>query len=132
MGIIIILSLTAIIYWVLTIMSRSKERTFTAGSIAIIFTVFNIFAIIVVISMSNPFAKEIKDLQDKRENIVYGLENTTNEYLYASLYKDAQKFNADKQCYETMKNSLLVGWFQDKRYKYVDYIDLKKERRTII
>lgn len=42
-------------------------------------------------------------------------------------YTDAEEFNKEKQHYESRKDSLWVGCFQDKRYEYVDYIDLKED-----
>ena len=77
--------------------------------------------------MSNPSAKTVEELRLQREIIVDGLEHTNNEYLYTKFYMDAQELNVNKQRYENKKNSLWVGWFQDKRYKYVDYIDLKED-----
>lgn len=126
MLIIIIISLVTIFFWIEAIIYRKKDETFLAGNLAIIFTFIVGTMIVFAHSMSNPSAKELKDLQDKREIIVCGLENTTNEYLYVSLYEDAQEFNDKKHNYETMKNNVWAGWFQDKRYEYVDYIDLKK------
>lgn len=123
---IILISAITILFWVFAIIEWKKDETFTAGYFAIIFTFIVGFMVIAAHSMSNPSAKELKDLQDKREVIIYGLENTTNEYLYVSLYEDAQKFNNEKRNYETMKNNVWAGCFQDKRYEYVDYIDLKE------
>lgn len=123
---IIIISLVTIFLWIEAIIYWKKDETFLAGNLAIIFTVIVGIMIVIAHGMSNPSAKELKDLQDKREIIVYGLENTTNEYLYASLYEDAQEFNNEKYNYETMKNNVWAGWFQDKCYEYVDYIDLKE------
>lgn len=126
MLIIILISAITILFWILAIINGKKDETFIAGNLAIIFTVLVGIMVIAAYSVSNPSAKELKDLQDKREIIIYGLENTTNEYLYVSLYEDAQNFNNEKRNYETMKNNVWAGCFQDKRYEYVDYIDLKK------
>lgn len=123
---IILISVITILFWVFAIIEWKKDETFTAGSFAIIFTVIVGMMIVTAHSLSNPSAKELKDLQDKREIIIYGLENTTNEYLYVSLYEDAREFNNKKRDYETMKNNVWAGCFQDKRYEYVDYIDLKE------
>ena len=123
---IILISVITIIFWVFAIINWKKDEIFTAGYFAIIFTFIVGIMIVTADSLSNPSAKELKDLQDKREIIIYGLENTINEYLYVSLYEDAQKFNNEKRNYETMKNNVWAGCFQDKRYEYVDYIDLKE------
>ena len=84
-------------------------------------------AIGLAIYLSNPRAKTVEDLRLQREIIVDSLENTTSKRLYAKSYVDAEEFNKEKQHYENKKNSLWVGWFQDKRYEYVDYIDLKED-----
>lgn len=123
---IILISVITIIFWVFAIINWKKDETFTAGNFAIIFTVLVGIMVVTAHSLSNPSAKELKDLQDKREVIIYGLENTTNEYLYVSLYEDAREFNNKKRNYETMKNNVWAGCFQDKCYEYVDYIDLKE------
>lgn len=78
--------------------------------------------------MSNPRAKTVEELRLQREIIVDSLENTTSKRLYAKFYIDAEEFNKEKQRYESRKDSLWVGWFQDRRYEYVDYIDLKEDK----
>ena len=82
---IILISAITILFWILAIINWKKDETFTSGYFAIIFTFIVGIMVVAAHSMSNPSAKELKDLQDKREVIIYGLENTTNEYLYASL-----------------------------------------------
>lgn len=85
-------------------------------------------AIGLAICLSNPRAKTVEELRLQREIIFDGLEHTTSKHLYAKLYIDAEEFNKEKQHYESRKDSLWVGCFQDKRYEYVDYIDLKEDK----
>jgi hypothetical protein len=85
-------------------------------------------AIALAIGLSNPRAKDVEELRLQREIIVDSLENTTSKRLYVKFYTDAEEFNEQKQHYESRKDSLLVGCFQDKRYEYVDYIDLKEDK----
>lgn len=125
MLIIILLVLICIICWTLAIIRCVKDDGSTEGILAITFSFLAAIVIGIAIGMSNPTAKMIEDLSLQRESIVDGLENTNNEYLYTKFYMDAQELNVNKHRYENKKNSLWVGWFQDKRYEYVDYIDLE-------
>lgn len=125
---IILLVLICIICWTLAIISWVKYYSVTVGTVATIFTFLAAIVIGIAIGMSNPTAKMIEDLSLQREIIVDGLENTNNEYLYTKFYIDAQELNVNKHRYENKKNSLWVGCFQDKRYEYVDYIDLKEDK----
>lgn len=130
MLIIILLVLICIICWALTIINCVKDDGSTAGIVAIMFSFLAAIVIGIAIGMSNPTAKMIEDLSLQREIIVDGLENTNNEYLYTKFYMDAQELNVNKHRYENKKNSLWVGCFQDRRYEYVDYINLEKENKN--
>lgn len=130
MLIIILLVLICIICWTLAIIKCVKDDGSTEGILAITFSFLAAIVIGIAIGMSNPTSKMIEDLSLQREIIVDGLENTNNEYLYTKFYIDAQELNVNKHRYENKKNSLWVGCFQDKRYEYVDYIDLKKDNRN--
>lgn len=127
MLIIIILVLICIFCWMWFI-KPDISKNFTIELIVTVLTTLCAgLAIALAIGLSNPTAKMIEDLSLQREIIVDGLENTNNEYLYTKFYIDAQELNVNKHRYENKKNSLWVGCFQDKRYEYVDYIDLKED-----
>lgn len=125
MLIIILLVLICILCWIWLIKPDISKNFTIELTVTVLTTLCAGVAIALAIGMSNPTAKMIEDLSLQREIIVDGLENTNNEYLYTKFYMDAQELNVNKQRYENKKNSLWVGCFQDKRYEYVDYIDLK-------
>lgn len=129
MLIIILLILICIICWMWFIKSLDNVDGLFSPPIVLtgVTTVCVLVAIGLAIFLSNPRAKTVEELRLQREIIVDGLENTTSKRLYAKFYVDAEEFNKEKQQYENKKNSLWVGWFQDKRYEYVDYIDLKED-----
>jgi carboxypeptidase C (cathepsin A) len=83
-------------------------------------------AIGLAIYLSNPRAKTVEELRLQREIIVDSLENTTSKRLYAKSYVDAEEFNKEKQHYESRKDSLWVGCFQDKRYEYISLNNNKR------
>lgn len=129
MLIIILLILICIICWMWFIKSLDNVDGLFSPPIVLtgVTTTCVLVAIGLAIYLSNPRAKTVEELRLQREIIVDGLENTNNEYLYTKFYMDAQELNVNKQRYENKKNSLWVGWFQDKRYEYIDYIDLKED-----
>ena len=127
MLIIILLILICIICWMWFIKSLDNVDGLFSPPIVLtgVTTTCVLVAIGLAICLSNPRAKDVEELRLQREIIVDGLENTTSKRLYAKFYVDAEEFNKEKQHYENKKNSLWVGCFQDKRYEYVDYIDLE-------
>lgn len=127
MLIIIILVLICILCWIWLIKSVDTIDGLISTQIILtgVTTVCVLVAIGLAMFLSNPRAKTVEELRLQREIIVDSLENTTSKHLYAKFYIDAEEFNKEKQHYESRKDSLWVGWFQDKRYEYVDYIDLK-------
>lgn len=129
MLIIILLILICILCWIWLIKSVDTIDGLISTPIILtgVTTVCVLVAIGLAICLSNPRAKTVEELRLQREIIVDSLENTTSKRLYAKFYVDAEEFNKEKQRYENKKNSLWVGWFQDKRYEYVDYIDLKED-----
>lgn len=130
MLIIILLVLICIFCWMWFI--KSLDNVDGLFSLPIVLTglttVCVLVAIGLAIGLSNPRAKTVEELRLQREIIVDSLENTTSKRLYVKFYTDAEEFNEQKQHYESRKDSLWVGWFQDKRYEYVDYIDLKEDK----
>lgn len=129
MLIIILLILICILCWIWLIKSVDTIDGLISTPIILtgVTTVCVLVAIGLAIFLSNPRAKTVEELRLQREIIVDSLENTTSKRLYAKFYVDAEEFNKEKQHYESRKDSLWVGWFQDKRYEYVDYIDLKED-----
>lgn len=127
MLIIILLILICIICWMWFIKSVDTIDGLISTPIILtgVTTVCVLVAIGLAIFLSNPRAKTVEELRLQREIIVDSLENTTSKRLYAKFYVDAEEFNKEKQHYESRKDSLWVGCFQDKRYEYVDYIDLE-------
>ena len=127
MLIIILLILICILCWIWLIKSVDTIDGLISTPIILtgVTTVCVLVAIGLAIFLSNPRAKTVEELRLQREIIVDSLENTTSKRLYAKFYVDAEEFNKEKQHYESRKDSLWVGCFQDKRYEYVDYIDLK-------
>ncbi len=129
MLIIILLVLICIFCWMWFI--KSLDNVDGLFSPPIVLTGVTTTCVLVVIGLaiclSNPRAKTVEELRLQREIIVDSLENTTSKRLYAKFYVDAEEFNEQKQHYESRKDSLWVGWFQDRRYEYVDYIDLKED-----
>lgn len=127
MLIIILLILICIICWMWFIKSLDNVDGLFSPPIVLtgVTTTCVLVAIGLAILFSHPFAKEVKELRLQREIIVDSLENTTSNRLYVKFYTDAEEFNEHKRHYENKKNSLWVGCFQDKRYEYVDYIDLE-------
>ena len=130
MLIIILLVLICIICWMWFIKSLDNVDGLFSPPIVLtgVTTTCVLVAIGLAIYLSNPRAKTVEELRLQREIIVDSLENTTSKRLYAKFYVDAEEFNKEKQRYESRKDSLWVGWFQDKRYEYVDYIDLKEDK----
>lgn len=130
MLIIILLVLICILCWIWLIKSENSIYGLISTPIILtgVTTVCVLAAIALAISMSNPRAETVEELRLQREIIFDGLEHTTSKHLYVKFYIDAEEFNKEKQRYENKKNSLWVGWFQDKRYEYVDYIDLKEDK----
>lgn len=129
MLIIILLVLICILCWVWLIKSGDTVDGLISTPIILtgVTTVCVLVAIGLAMFLSNPRAKTVEELRLQREIIFDGLEHTTSKHLYAKFYIDAEEFNKEKQRYESRKDSLWVGWFQDKRYEYVDYIDLKED-----
>lgn len=129
MLIIILLILICIICWIWLIKSIDDIDGLFGTPIILtsLTTTCVLVAIGLAICLSNPRAKTVEELRLQREIIVDSLENTTSKRLYVKFYTDAEEFNEQKQHYESRKDSLLVGCFQDKRYEYVDYIDLKED-----
>ena len=129
MLIIILLILICIICWMWFIKSLDNVDGLISTPIILtgVTTVCVLVAIGLAMFLSNPRAKTVEELRLQREIIVDSLENTTSKRLYAKFYVDAEEFNKEKQHYESRKDSLWVGCFQDKRYEYVDYIDLKED-----
>lgn len=127
MLIIILLILICILCWMWFIKSLDNIDGLFSLPIVLtgVTTVCVLVAIGLAICLSNPRAKTVEELRLQREIIVDSLENTTSKRLYAKFYVDAEEFNKEKQHYESRKDSLWVGCFQDKRYEYVDYIDLE-------
>lgn len=127
MLIIILLILICILCWIWLIKSVDTIDGLISTPIILtgVTTVCVLVAIGLAICLSNPRAKTVEELRLQREIIVDSLENTTSKRLYAKFYVDAEEFNKEKQHYESRKDSLWVGCFQDKRYEYVDYIDLE-------
>lgn len=127
MLIIILLILICILCWIWLIKSVDTIDGLISTQIILtgVTTVCGLVAIGLAICLSNPRAKTVEELRLQREIIVDSLENTTSKRLYAKFYVDAEEFNKEKQHYESRKDSLWVGCFQDKRYEYVDYIDLE-------
>lgn len=127
MLIIILLILICIICWMWFIKSLDNVDGLFSPPIVLtgVTTTCVLVAIGLAIGLSNPRAKDVEELRLQREIIVDSLENTTSKRLYVKFYTDAEEFNEQKQHYESRKDSLWVGWFQDKRYEYVDYIDLE-------
>ena len=129
MLIIILLVLICILCWIWLI--KSVDTIDGLISTQIILTGVTTTCVLVAIGLamflSNPRAKTVEELRLQREIIVDSLENTTSKRLYVKSYIDAEEFNKEKQRYESRKDSLWVGWFQDRRYEYVDYIDLKED-----
>lgn len=127
MLIIILLILICIICWMWFIKSLDNVDGLFSPPIVLtgVTTTCVLVAIGLAIYLSNPRAKTVEELRLQREIIVDSLENTTSKRLYVKFYTDAEEFNEQKQHYESRKDSLWVGWFQDKRYEYVDYIDLE-------
>lgn len=132
MLIIILLILICIICWIwlIKIEVAIDGLIYTPIALTSITTTCVLVAIGLAMFLSNPRAKAVEELRLQREIIVDSLENTTSERLYVKFYIDAEEFNEHKQHYESKKDSLWVGWFQDKRYEYVDYIDLEKENKN--
>lgn len=130
MLIIILLILICIICWMWFIKSLDNVDGLISTPIILtgVTTTCVLVAIGLAIFLSNPRAKTVEDLRLQREIIVDSLENTTSKRLYVKFYTDAEEFNEQKQHYESRKDNLWVGWFQDKRYEYVDYIDLKEDK----
>lgn len=130
MLIIILLVLICIFCWMWFIKSLDNVDGLFSPPIVLtgVTTTCVLVAIGLAIYLSNPRAKTVEELRLQREIIVDSLENTTSKRLYAKFYVDAEEFNKEKQRYESRKDSLWVGWFQDKRYEYVDYIDLKEDK----
>lgn len=130
MLIIILLILICIICWMWFI--KSLDNVDGLFSLPIVLTGVTTVCVLVAIGLamflSNPRAKTVEELRLQREIIFDGLEHTTSKHLYAKFYIDAEEFNKEKQRYESRKDSLWVGWFQDRRYEYVDYIDLKEDK----
>lgn len=130
MLIIILLVLICIFCWMWFI--KSLDNVDGLFSLPIVLTGVTTVCVLVAIGLamflSNPRAKTVEELRLQREIIVDSLENTTSKRLYVKFYTDAEEFNEQKQHYESRKDSLWVGWFQDKRYEYVDYIDLKEDK----
>lgn len=129
MLIIILLILICIICWMWFIKSLDNVDGLFSPPIVLtsVTTTCVLVAIGLAIYLSNPRAKTVEELRLQREIIVDSLENTTSKRLYVKFYTDAEEFNKEKQQYESRKDSLWVGCFQDKRYEYVDYIDLKED-----
>lgn len=129
MLIIILLVLICIFCWMWFIKSLDNVDGLFSPPIVLtgVTTVCVLVAIGLAICLSNPRAKTVEELRLQREIIFDGLEHTTSKHLYAKFYIDAEEFNKEKQHYESRKDSLWVGCFQDKRYEYVDYIDLKED-----
>lgn len=129
MLIIILLVLICIICWMWFIKSLDNVDGLISTPIILtgVTTTCVLVAIGLAIYLSNPRAKTVEELRLQREIIVDSLEHTTSKHLYAKFYIDAEEFNKEKQHYESRKDSLWVGCFQDKRYEYVDYIDLKED-----
>lgn len=129
MLIIILLILICILCWIWLIKSVDTIDGLISTPIILtgVTTVCVLVAIGLAICLSNPRAKTVEELRLQREIIVDSLENTTSKRLYVKFYTDAEEFNKEKQHYESRKDSLWVGCFQDKRYEYVDYIDLKED-----
>lgn len=127
MLIIILLVLICIICWMWFIKSLDNVDGLFSPPIVLtgVTTTCVLVAIGLAMFLSNPRAKTVEELRLQREIIFDGLEHTTSKHLYAKFYIDAEEFNKEKQRYESRKDSLWVGWFQDKRYEYVDYIDLE-------
>lgn len=127
MLIIILLILICIICWMWFIKSLDNVDGLFSPPIVLtgVTTTCVLVAIGLAIYLSNPRAKTVEELRLQREIIVDELENTTSKHVYIKFYTDAEEFNEHKQHYESRKDSLWVGWFQDKRYEYVDYIDLE-------
>lgn len=127
MLIIILLVLICILCWIWLIkgVDGIDGLIYTPVILTGVTTTCVLVAIGLAILFSNPFAKGVEELRLQREIIVDELENTTSKHLYVKFYTDAEEFNEHKQHYESRKDSLWVGCFQDKRYEYVDYIDLK-------
>lgn len=125
MLIIILLVLICIFCWMWFIKPDISKNSTIELTVTVLTTLCAGVAIALAICLSNPSAKTVEELRLQREIIVDGLEHTNNEYLYTKFYIDAQELNVNKQRYENKKNSLWVGWFQDRRYEYVDYIDLE-------
>lgn len=130
MLIIILLILICILCWMWFIKSLDNVDGLFSPPIILtgVTTTCVLVAIGLAICLSNPLAKTVEELRLQREIIVDSLENTTSKRLYAKSYVDAEEFNKEKQHYESRKDSLWVGCFQDKRYEYVDYIDLKEDK----
>lgn len=118
MLIIILLILICILCWIWFIKPDISKNFTIELTVTVLATLCAGVSIALAIGMSNPTAKMIEDLSLQREIIVDGLEHTN---------MDAQELNVNKHRYENKKNSLWVGCFQDKRYEYVDYINLKGE-----
>lgn len=129
MLIIIILVLICIFCWMWFIKSLDNVEGLVSPPIVLtgVTTVCVLVVIGLAICLSNPRAKTVEELRLQREIIVDSLENTTSKRLYVKFYTEAEEFNEQKQHYESRKDSLWVGWFQDRRYEYVDYIDLKED-----
>ena len=129
MLIIILLVLICIFCWMWFIKSLDNVDGLFSPPIVLtgVTTVCVLVVIGLAICLSNPRAKTVEELRLQREIIVDSLENTTSKRLYVKFYTDAEEFNEQKQHYESRKDSLWVGWFQDRRYEYVDYIDLKED-----
>lgn len=127
MLIIILLILICIICWMWFIKSGDTIDGLISTPIILtgVTTTCVLVAIGLAICLSNPRAKTVEELRLQREIIVDSLENTTSKRLYVKFYTDAEEFNKEKQNYESRKDSLWFGCFQDKRYEYVDYIDLE-------
>lgn len=130
MLIIILLVLICILCWMWFIKSLDNVDGLFSPPIVLtgVTTVCVLVVIGLAICLSNPRAKTVEELRLQREIIVDSLENTTSKRLYVKFYTDAEEFNEQKQHYESRKDSLWVGCFQDKRYEYVDYIDLKEDK----
>lgn len=130
MLIIILLVLICILCWMWFIKSLDNVDGLFSPPIVLtgVTTVCVLVVIGLAICLSNPRAKTVEELRLQREIIVDSLENTTSKRLYVKFYTEAEEFNEQKQYYESRKDSLWVGWFQDKRYEYVDYIDLKEDK----
>lgn len=130
MLIIILLVLICILCWMWFIKSLDNVDGLFSPPIVLtsVTTTCVLVAIGLAICLSNPRAKTVEELRLQREIIVDSLENTTSKRLYAKFYVEAEEFNEQKQHYESRKDSLWVGCFQDKRYEYVDYIDIDLDR----